>query len=169
MTGSCLAHGLRAVGLLVGGVLTCLAISGCGRSQGTVTGSVKYKDKTVKMGNVAFFPKQGPPIYANIKNDGTYEAVGVPAGEATVTVNSADPRGELGDTPRGGPGAGRGGGDVGEGPGMPLPRRGLPATPLDPKLVKDWVAIPTTYTDILTTPLAFTVKSGKNEFPIEIK
>jgi len=69
-----------------------LAVAGCGRSSGTVTGTVTYKGKALKGGSVVFIPPAGgqaATVSAQIGEDGTFTAEKVPVGDVKVTVDTS--------------------------------------------------------------------------------
>jgi hypothetical protein len=76
--------------------LFVLAIFGCGRPMGTVTGTVRYKGEPLPAGTVTFYGANEQSAVAYIKEDGTYEATKVPLGpmKVTVTTPSAPPTAE---------------------------------------------------------------------------
>src|SRR5207302_362988 len=66
-----------------------LVAAGCGRSTGTVSGKVTFKNQPLKGGTVTFTPKDGPGfVIAQIQPDGSYTAENVPVGETAVTVET---------------------------------------------------------------------------------
>ncbi len=132
-------------------MLGLLVVSGCGSSMGNVEGTVKYQGKAVKSGMLMFIPPQGPPTYAEIKNDGSYAAADVPPGEIKVVVNSPDPRGPT----------------IREGSPLRDVQKNKP--PPDPNVLKEWFPLPAEYGDMETTKLKITVTSGKNQIPLELK
>jgi hypothetical protein len=72
-------------------VLCVLALSGCRRPKGTVSGTVTYKGEPVPSGTVAFFGPGDQVASVALRPDGTYEASGVPLGEVKVTVTTPPP------------------------------------------------------------------------------
>ena len=124
--------------------------SGAGDKTGTVSGTVKVDTVTANSGTVEFIvktgDKEGLPVKANIEPDGTYKAVGVPVGSATVTVTGPAAQGATGNAPvpttSGMPGSAAG--------GKPVP-------------------IPAKYSNAKTSNLTYTVKGGTNNtYPIEL-
>ena len=69
-------------------VLLVVALAGCSRPKGTVTGKVSYNGEAVPSGTVAFYGKDDEVSSAPIGPDGTYEATKVPLGEVKVTVTT---------------------------------------------------------------------------------
>jgi hypothetical protein len=68
-------------------VVLLLAISACrGRAKGTVTGTVKYQGLVVPSGKVIFYGPGDESASAAIREDGSYEAKGVPVGAVRVAV-----------------------------------------------------------------------------------
>ena len=72
-------------------VLLVMALAGCGRPKGTVTGKVSYNGEVVPSGTVVFYGKGDESSQAPIGPDGTYEATKVPLGEVKVTVTTPPP------------------------------------------------------------------------------
>jgi hypothetical protein len=85
-------HGGRRCLLL----LLVLAVVGCGRPVGAVSGKVEYRGTPVVMGSVVFVGSDGIPHSAKIQEDGTYKIKGVPAETVKVGVISPDPGPPLG-------------------------------------------------------------------------
>lgn len=70
-------------------LVAVLAVSGCGSSTGTVTGTVKRKDGTVlKGGNVALITSKGQSFSSPIGENGTYTVEKVPVGDVKITVET---------------------------------------------------------------------------------
>jgi hypothetical protein len=66
-----------------------MLLVGCGGpGGGTVTGTVTLDGRLVNHGTVAYQSANGKVVSAMIRPDGTYEAVGVPVGEAVITVQT---------------------------------------------------------------------------------
>jgi hypothetical protein len=72
--------------------MLALALSavGCGASTGDLSGRVLRKDGTPLPGGVlTFYPEErGNPVSVVIQADGSYEAKGVPAGQAKISVDN---------------------------------------------------------------------------------
>jgi hypothetical protein len=92
--------------LLASFCVGCLALAGCTSSKGAsgkVSGRVKYFDKYLTCGTVAFTSADGRVGTANIDADGNYEMAKAPVGEVTVTVqvpqSVKDPRAAAGAKP----------------------------------------------------------------------
>jgi hypothetical protein len=151
---------LPTVGLIVG--LAMLA--GCGAKANSQTGVVEGKVTIggidANSGNV-IFTVNGTSITGIIDGDGNYRAIGVPAGNAQITVTSV-PGPAL--TSSSGPG-GLGGG---------------PATKMPPTDIKDMpgmgtgvprgkqVPIPARYSKPETSGLTYTVKNGTQTHDIQL-
>ncbi|MCA9259108.1 MAG: hypothetical protein KDA61_07905 [Planctomycetales bacterium] len=74
----------------------CLAMTGCGDVETTVTvsGSVSHKGTPLSGGSVSFYPTVGRPTSAALGSDGSYEAKLEPGDyQATIAVNVALPAG----------------------------------------------------------------------------
>jgi hypothetical protein len=81
-------------GRLLGGgllLLTALALSGCGKSKGNVSGKVTVGGKPVYSGTISFIVGKEQPVGGPI-TDGKYKVTGVPVGEAKVVVISPEPK-----------------------------------------------------------------------------
>jgi hypothetical protein len=158
--------------------LVCLAlgvvlgVAGCntGPASGTVSGKVSYKGAPLKGGTVMVFPTgEGKnPVSAEIKEDGTYTAEKVPTGPAKLSVEteSLKPPMVMGQGPAGG------GGSAGKKyqPPPPDPKvKTEPYAPPDPsERAKRYVKIPEKYSNPDSSGLTTMVKTGNNEFNIEI-
>jgi hypothetical protein len=74
--------------------LLALAVSGCGKSAGSVSGKVFYQGKPLPGGNVNFM-SEGPNSTvktSEIKSDGSYSVSGLPVGPAKITVQGLTAR-----------------------------------------------------------------------------
>jgi len=70
-------------------ILTTL---GCGKSKGTLSGSVKLDDKLVVSGSVVVVAEDGiETTQGPISADGTYKVDNVPYGTVKISVHSPDP------------------------------------------------------------------------------
>ncbi len=67
-------------------LLTCAALSGCGRGQGEVSGTVRCDGKPLPFGTIQFLGADGVPRAGQIQADGTF-TVQLPAGQAKVIVS----------------------------------------------------------------------------------
>ncbi len=168
----------RAVAVLLA-LLPLLMVVGCGKPKGTVTGTVKYKDKdgTYKPmpgGTIAFIPVEsggrGGTFDINPDN-GTYTTANMTAGTMKVIVK---PAANLGG---GGDGGGRSG--PGGGPPKSVGDKGKPPTSggppeevrdkLDPSKGKGkYVPINKKYQNENETPLEFTVEKGEQTKDFEV-
>jgi hypothetical protein len=72
-------------------VLLVVALAGCSRPKGTVTGKVSFNGEAVPSGTVSFYGKDDEVSSAPIGPDGAYEATKVPLGEVRVTVTTPPP------------------------------------------------------------------------------
>jgi len=136
--------------------------AGCG-SKGTVSGKVFYRGKPLPRGMVTFVPEgKGETRTARINEDGSYRIDRVPAGPAKIAVISyAGPSASL------------------PGPGSRTPGIMERKPPKDaPPEVKDifpsgktseYVTIPKQYEDPDKSGLTYTVKSGSQDFDIQLK
>jgi hypothetical protein len=135
--------------------------AGCG-SKGTVSGKVFYQGKPLPGGTVTFQQETGA-FHSVIQDDGSYRVAGVLPGLATVTVSSPDP-------PR---------------PAAPqsmekmVEKAKVRKVEIPPEMAKHmgdpeagkrrYMAIPSKYKDANKSGLTFTVKSGSQEFDIQLE
>jgi hypothetical protein len=151
-----------------------LTIGGCGGGKGTVSGKVTYNGQIVPAGSVQIMPSNGPAITCEIQEDGSYKVSNVAVGKAKVVVEteSANSKGGGGqamqpqskdaamyknaqkERPFGAPPDA----DPSQMPNYQKPR-----------VEKKYVPIPKDYGDPNKTKLELTVKSGNNDFPIDLK
>jgi hypothetical protein len=131
-------------------LLALLGIVGCA-GKGDVSGKVTVNGKPVVAGSVTFVASDQLAYQSEIMADGSYRVSKVPVGPAKIGV--ASPK-----------------------PGQPLSAREkailgdrvqepTKAT-VDPKT---WFPIPAEYEDFHKSGITLTVKSGNNEFNIELK
>jgi hypothetical protein len=138
---------------------TAIVVPGCAKQAATVSGSVTYKGQPLKGGVVAFIPEKGATVPAQIGEDGTYTAEGVPVGEVTVTVDTSSLK----------PPAGfRGGGPPRYEPPPNAPAGTKYKPPDLGSNAKNYVEIPDKYMDPQESGLKFTVKGGKNTYNIPL-
>lgn len=138
---------VRLSGVSVFGAV-CLAMAGCGAGVGDLTGKVTSGDKAVCSGTVIVASAGGTSHTGPIQDDGTYTVQGVPGGTAKVGVTSPNPK------------------------TMVVARRKEKDAPKSEVTLPDaakWFAIPDKYADPNTSGLTTTIKSGKNDFNIELK
>jgi hypothetical protein len=110
---------------------------------GVVEGKVTVEGKAGNSGSVAF-TVSGQTVSGTIEPDGTYRAVGVPVGDAQVTVLPAIVPPGMKD--------------------MPAPTKDMPG---GPKVEKP-VPIPAKYGKAESSGLTFPVKKGTNTFNLEL-
>lgn len=134
--------------------LLLLTVVGCGSSGGKakVKGRVKFFDKYLNAGTVAFMSKDGQLGSANIDSDGNYEMSDAPVGDVMISVKvptlpmgpASAPKAPAGVPPMRGPG--------GEG--------GIASTPpsIDPRKI---VQIPGKYANTDSSGLTYTVQKGE--------
>lgn len=162
-----------------------LALFGCSRPVGSVSGTVTYNGKPLKGGSVIFISLDGNPGHsADISETGAYSLSKVTAGQYKVCVDTSYlapqnqnmaammPYGKGAKTgtplnpiiPKGAKSA-------------PPPDANIPEgyTPSDPAAMqtaqkaKNYVKIPEKYKDPETTDLRFEGKGGDESYPIELK
>jgi hypothetical protein len=158
------------------GLVACFAAAllACSSvKRGSVTGAVTYKGQQVKAGTVYFIYEQGGQYQAEIKSDGTYQFMDVPTGEVKVLVETETFNPEqrpqsytqkqkqiakgYGKTMKEYDAAmGRGGGekkDADQPPGLSKDKK--------EELAKVYVKLPKKYASEKTTPLTYTVETGR--------
>jgi len=150
----------RSAGLLL---FFCLIVAGCGpdyKARGKVKGKVKFFDKTLTCGTVAFAAKDGRIGSGNIDFDGNYEVNDAPIGDVIITVTvpvaSMGPMGGKGP-PKPPPGVPEMKGPGGSG--------NTPAPSIDPKKI---VEIPGKYSKAETSGLTYTVVKGEQTHNITL-
>ena len=161
-------------------------VSGC--SKGTVTGKVTYGGETVPVGTVTFIPVQegkGQPIVISI-TDGQYTAERVPAGSYTVTVSTISQRQTYNNLKKGGSSGplnpSGGGGKGGQAPGIDKLTKDKPKDKFEMpgaadiqkgkddmlKQLEGMIDVPAKFADPEKSGLKIEVKSGKNNFDIDL-
>lgn len=159
--------------LALGAVLfAILALAGCGRPVGTVTGKVTFGPKVVKGGNVTFVSTEGQPsMSTTISEDGTYKIANATGGNYKVCVETMSVKGPppsipSANTPKA----------QALDPGTKVPEGYTPSSPADASLVaarargaKLYVHIPDSYSDSSKTDLSYTVVGGDQTYNIELK
>lgn len=134
-------------GLLGFGLALLAGCSGGGNAKGSnVEGKVTVGGAAANAGEVVF-NVDGTTVVGAISADGTYRAIGVPVGNAKVTVN---PPPAVSGAPKGGD------------PRLAVDKKDMPGA------VGAVVAIPSKYSKAETSGLTFTVKSGANTYNIEL-
>ena len=149
----------RNLGLLI----LLLTVVGCGSglAKAKVKGRVKFFDKYLNTGTVAFMSKDGQIGAANIDADGNYEMSDAPVGDVTITVTITGQGGQMSGeksmpkAPVGVPAMRPPGGDGGTS-GPPL---------IDPKKM---VQIPPKYSKPDTSGLTYTVQKGEQTHNITL-
>ena len=77
--------------LASGAVLAVLALAGCGKGHGVVTGTVTFQGRPLVYGSVVILASDGIPRNAHILPGGSYTLPDVPCGDAKLAVHSPDP------------------------------------------------------------------------------
>ena len=73
-------------------IATLACLSGCGKSYGTLSGTVKLDDNSVLSGSILVISKDGlDTAQGVIAPDGTYKVEKVPFGDVQIAVISPDP------------------------------------------------------------------------------
>ena len=143
-------------------LLLCVTLVGCSGSKGAqakVNGRVKFFDKYLTAGTVAFTSEDGRVGSANIDADGNYEMANAPVGDVTITVSVPQmARGPMAGGPAKPP------------PGVPemhppgeVGGGGSPG--IDPSKI---VQIPKKYEDVKTSGLKYTVEKGPQTYNITL-
>jgi len=140
-------------------VFAALGCAGGSKARAKVKGTVKFFDKHLTAGTVAFTNKEGHIGSGNIDFEGNYEVSDAPIGETVVTVKVPSMSG--GSMAVGGPKPP---------PGVPpmQPPGGeskTAAPPIDPKKI---ISIPAKYGSPDTSGLKFTVEKGENTHNITL-
>jgi hypothetical protein len=139
------------LGSLALGLLTLSILSGCGKTDATVTGTITVGGAPLKSGTISFYPAEGEPINAGIV-DGKYTTGPIKPGSYQVSVAARmNPGSEqkMAETPTT-LGAGLGPAD-GKAPPAVAPRSA-------PKEIQ------IKYADPSQSGLTFTVKDGVNTY-----
>jgi hypothetical protein len=139
-----------------------------------VTGSITFNGKPLQAGRVTFIGKNGKASDPGTITEGRYEVLNAPTGECKIKVDTSY-LAQMQMFP-GMPGN----------PGMPSPpnmsneasrlspekqagmRKNEDMAKVQQKFAEAFVEIPPDYADEEKTPLTFTVKSGSNNFDIEL-
>jgi hypothetical protein len=160
------------------GLVACLAAAllGCSKDRrGNVTGAVSYKDQPVKAGTIYFVYEQAGQYQAEIKSDGTYQFMDVPTGAVKVVIQNEMFNPEqrpVSYTQKqkqlsGGYGKGLKEYDAQMGRGTAVDKRAAaqqgPGLSKEKKeeLAKVYVKLPKKYTSEKSTPLTYTVETGR--------
>jgi hypothetical protein len=129
-----------------------VGLAGCGGGKADVTGKVSYKGKLLTTGTVSMVGPDGMVKQGLIAADGTYAVAGVAAGNVQIGVASPRPGGDSRAPRRPGP-ASR----------LAAPNAGVAGD------AANWFPIPDTYLEPTTSGLATTLKSGANQYDIELR
>jgi hypothetical protein len=127
---------------LLGGLAVVLALAGCD-GKGEISGKVRYNGKPLTAGRVTYTPQENPgaAVYSMILEDGSYKVADCPAGPARITVQTVVPRSSKAQQ------------GAKPGPGGRPPR----------------VTLPVRYADPATSGLDYTVRSGSQEYDIDLR
>jgi len=139
---------MNRLALAAATVFALTFLAGCtGGGAASVTGKVTYRGKPLTTGTVYLAGPDGVQAASAINPDGTYQMFAVAAGPVKIGVISLKPQ----------------------------PVRGRPAKqaagappPAPPPDVTGWVEIPEKHADPLTSGLTTDLKSGANEYDIEL-
>ncbi|MBM4069309.1 MAG: carboxypeptidase regulatory-like domain-containing protein [Planctomycetes bacterium] len=137
--------------------IAALAVAGCGKSSGSLSGNVSYQGKPVTGGVMLLVDAKGRNFPASLNADGTYKCPEIPPGDYTVTINTSALKGT----------------DNQEGTAKMLEKQGLgndagSKQPKDLAKVKEMstgagklVSIPPKYASTTTSTLTVKVEGGK--------
>ncbi len=123
-----------------------LFAAGCGKSTGEVSGTVSYQGKLLPSGTVTFFNQDNQIVGASSINAGKYTIRKVPAGPVKITVITL-PASEKGTV---------------EKSKVAPPPKGMPVPP-------ESIAIPSKYGNPEQSGLTYEVRSGPQDYSIELK
>jgi hypothetical protein len=167
-------------------VLVCgvVALVGCSRPTGTISGKVTYKGEPVKIGNISFVSTEGQTtVSAILAEDGTYTIPTISVGSCKVCVDTSSFNPKTTSSAKGSYGA-KGGKDGKEGKSdkvepkpldpstSKIPEGYHPSNPMDTPASKNkarYTAIPEKYAKPESTDLTYTVVAGSQTFDIELK
>jgi hypothetical protein len=127
------------------GIALAISLTGCGGGKGVLRGSVSYKGIALKQGSITLISNDGNHAAGQIDPNGNYEVFDVIPGDYKIGIISTM------DT------------------GAPAP------SPEDIKKMKGGAgggmksAIPEHFGDPERSGLKYTVKSGSNEYPIDLQ
>jgi hypothetical protein len=153
-------HASRVVAVLVA-ITAALGATGCGSPKGSVSGKVNYKGSPLKGGQVTFFMANGSNVSSEITEDGSYSIDKVVAGPVKISVSTSSLR----PASAAGPGQAQGGHRSYSPPaGQENPNKSESTA----DRAKRYVAIPEKYEDAKTSGKEYTVKSGKQEYNIDL-
>lgn len=165
----------RAVFAPAAYLAAALALTGCGRSVGSVSGKVTHQGKELKGGSVSFVSTDGGQSFASgITEQGTYSVPNIHSGDYKVVVETSSLR----STPSGKPGpAGRTPSAQAIKNAAPpkdavIPEGYTPSSPADMAAVtmkKRYVEIPEKYEKAETTDLTFSANGSSQTFDIDLK
>jgi hypothetical protein len=154
------------------GVVAIFVLAGCGRSSGSLSGKVKFKNQLLTGGNVSFVSIDGGQSYASaIGEDGRYMIPKLSGGEYKVVVETKSLLGQSGD------GAAARPSSIPKGKFGPPPDAKIPEgyTPSDPAAMASmraknlYMFIPEKYGNLDTTDLVYEFKGGDQTWDIELK
>jgi hypothetical protein len=132
--------------------LLALAFTGCGKATGDVTGIVKFKGQPLNGGSVIFADSSGTLVQTQIGTDGKFTAQGVSVGNNKIAVYYVDNR--INEYAQEIASRGKG---------------GLQPMASMPKLdTSEMLTLPAQYSTPDKSGLSFDVKSGQNNYDIDI-
>jgi len=157
--------------------LLFVALSGCGRSPGTVSGKVTYQGKNLKGGGVTFISAEGQPSgSAKINEDGTYEVRDIRSGKYRIAVETESLLPQRDANAQYGKGAVKApaGKNMGPPSDAQIPEGYKPSSAADADATqknnaKRYVKIPPQYSKPDESGLEYTVVAGPQTYDIELK
>jgi hypothetical protein len=173
---------IRRTALLTTMLVLLGAITGCG-GKGKVTGTVTGPDgQPLPLGRITFLPASGPPGVSADIEDGKYTVEDVATGENKVSVETAyieeqyKGAAQAGNSQKSFATAGTGGGGPPPKDMAPEVVQGLAKFKKGGeegiRIAKEKMAkyrpIPEKFTDPKTSGLSVTVKSGNNDYPVDL-
>ncbi|CAN5607788.1 hypothetical protein BH11PLA2_BH11PLA2_06550 [soil metagenome] len=133
--------------------LLTLPVLGCGGGRGSLSGTVKRKNRLLSSGTISAIGTDNVVVYGPIQTDGSYSLTGVRNGTVKVAVECPNPAGTKPLTHNDEPG------------GAPLPLPGRGAVAAAP--VAGWFEIPLQYSRFEESGLTVDV-SGATTFEINM-
>lgn len=146
-------------------------VAGCGRSTGSVKGTVKVGSKMLKGGSITFVSTEGQPSQGTqIKEDGSYSIPSLTSGNYKVVVQTSQLKGMGGVGPQGGGGPKEMKAQKLD-PGTAVPEGYTPSSAGNTGMGKNralYVPIPDKYEKADTTDKTYNFPGGDQEFNIEL-
>jgi hypothetical protein len=132
----------RVFGLFIACCFAFVSVGCGGGKKATVSGKINYRGKPLPTGTVTFFGATNQIVGSGAISDGTYKLANVPVGPVKISVTTPPVR--MVD------------------PRHPAPKD-MPGSPSGPS-----VPIPPKYSNPEQSQLSYEVKSGTQEYPIDL-